>query len=223
MNIADEEVCALGDAPKGSFNPLALMLPGDGNMTQFLNDAEKAEDAEKAPTPEAKKEWKAAMGEYVEAQKQMQSAQGRLMKAMSAMLEVEAVDTPKLNALVEKKEKDLLVVFYAPWCPHCQSFVLHDGKGNPEEAPLEIFNRNVHASGANKTLSVLRFDVDANREGGMPAGFEAKYIPTIYLAAADGKKVQFKSNKVDSASLVDFIEKNSAKTKKIGKASQTIV
>merc|ERR1719379_2978873 len=117
---------------------------------------------------------------------------------MENMLEVPLVDKAALTAMVEKKDKDLFVVFYAPWCPHCQSFVLHDGKGNPEQVPLEIFNRNVHASGANKTLSVLRFDVDANRSGGMPAGFEAKYIPTIYLAAADGTKVQFKSNKVDS-------------------------
>merc|ERR1719321_1817227 len=101
---------------------------------------------------------------------------------MTAMLEVPVVDTKGLNAMVEKKEKDLLVVFYAPWCPHCQSFVLHDGKGSPEDAPLEVFNRDMKARGANATLEVLRFDTQADQN--VPEGFDVKYIPTIYLAAA---------------------------------------
>merc|ERR1719335_2124285 len=154
----------------------------------------------------------------MKAQTKMKKSQARVMGAMEAMLQVPSVDTAKLNGMVDSKKKDALVVFYAPWCPHCQTFVLHNGKGNPEEAPLEIFNGNVKASGADKTLDVVRFDVAANREAGlpMPEGFEVQHIPTIYMAAADGKKTQFKGNHVDSATLVDFIEKNSAKTKKIG-------
>merc|ERR1719399_1204159 len=143
------------------------------------------------------------------------------MDAMTAMLEVPMVNSTSLTSLVDQKEKDVLVVFYAPWCPHCQTFVLHDGKGSPENAPLEVFNRNVKASTANTTLSVVRFDVSADRN--LPAGFDVKHIPTIYMAAADGKKTPFNGNHVDSATLVAFIEANSAKTKKINGTITTVL
>merc|ERR1719161_341490 len=152
----------------------------------------------------------------MKAQTKMKQSQARLMDAMTAMLQVPAVTTANLNSMVEAKKKDVLVVFYAPWCPHCQTFVLHNGKGNPEEAPLEVFNKNIKAAGADKTLDIVRFDVAANREAGLPTGFQVQHIPTIYMASADGTKTMFKGAHVDSATLVDFIEKNSAKTKKIG-------
>merc|ERR1719428_2563684 len=121
------------------------------------------------------------MEEYVQAQQQMKASQERLMAAMSAMLQVPNVNGAALTSMVEKKEKDLLVVFYAPWCPHCQSYVLHDGKGSPEDAPLEVFNREMQASGANATLKILRYDTAADQN--LPNGFDVKYIPTIYVAA----------------------------------------
>jgi len=222
----DEQAgCALTDAPKGTFdNALALVLPDDKDAAKFLADAEKAEDASKNPTKEQKKEMKAAMEEYVKVQSKMKKSQEKLLSAMNNMLQVPAVDTAKLNSMVDAKKKDVLVVFYAPWCPHCQTFVLHNGKGNPEEAPLEVFYKGIKAAGADKTLDVVRFDVSADRKAGLPKGFEVQHIPTIYMAAADGKKTVFSGNQVDSQTLVDFIEKNSANTKKIGTiAPQTVV
>jgi thiol-disulfide isomerase/thioredoxin len=212
-----QEGCLITDAPKGTFdNALALVLPDEKDAAKFLADAEKVEDTSKSPTKEQKKEWKSAMEEYVKAQTVMQKAQKKLMTAMTAMLQVPAIDTAKLNSMVDAKKKDVLVVFYAPWCPHCQTFVLHNGKGNPEEAPLEVFNKNIKSAGADKTLDVVRFDVAENREAGLPKGFKVQHIPTIYMASADGKKTVFSGNQVDSATLVDFIEKSSANTKKIG-------
>merc|ERR1719379_832570 len=154
----------------------------------------------------------------------MKKSQEKLLSAMNNMLQVPAADTAKVNSMVDSKEKDMLVVFYAPWCPHCQTFVLHNGKGNPEEAPLEVFYKNIKGAKADKTLDVVRFDVSANREAGLPKGFQVQHIPTIYMASADGKKTPFAGAHVDSATLVDFIEKNSANTKKIGAiAPQTVV
>jgi len=221
----EQQGCSLTDAPKGTFDSaLALVLPDDKEVAKFLADAEKAEDASKNPTADEKKEWKSAMEEYVKTQTEMKKSQDRLMNAMSAMLQVPAVTTAKLNTMVDAKAKDTLVVFYAPWCPHCQTFVLHNGKGNPETAPLEVFNKNMKAAGADKTLDVVRFDTAANQEAGLPKGFEVQHIPTIYMAAADGTKTVFSGNQVDAQTLVDFIEKNSAKTKKIAAvAPQTVV
>ena len=38
-----------------------------------------------------------------------------------------------------------LAVYYSgsPRCGHCQSFVLHDGAGNPANAPLEKINKEL--------------------------------------------------------------------------------
>merc|ERR1740130_2586959 len=153
------------------------------------------------------------MEEYKSSQAEMQSASKRMMNAMEAMLEVPSVDKAALTEMIEKKDKDTFVVFYAPWCPHCQTFVLHDGKGNPEKAPLELFSQEMKSRGASKTLNVVRWNVDAHKD--VPSQFKVQYIPAMYLAAADGTVTPFKGNPAATAEIVKFIEDKSSKTKKI--------
>eukprot|EP00746_Dinoflagellata_sp_MGD_P008935 gnl/MRDRNA2_/MRDRNA2_117974_c0_seq1.p1 gnl/MRDRNA2_/MRDRNA2_117974_c0~~gnl/MRDRNA2_/MRDRNA2_117974_c0_seq1.p1 ORF type:complete len:256 (+),score=73.13 gnl/MRDRNA2_/MRDRNA2_117974_c0_seq1:103-870(+) len=209
------------DAAKNysSSDALYLATPSADSpfVTKFLMAAEKEEDAQKHASPDAKKEWKDALHAYSTARRgsvARKQAKQKLMHAASAMLEVPLVDGKSLQAEMAKKEKDLLIVFYAPWCPQSQTFVIHDGNGVPQQAPLEIFNRNIRDSGAGETLSVLRFDVSVVVD--IPSGFEVKTVPTIYMASADGRKVPYKDGQVSSASLVHFIEKNSLNTNEIG-------
>merc|ERR1719263_2168313 len=114
----------------------------------------------------------------------MMAAQDRLMKAMDAALETPVANGQDLATLAEKKEQDTLVVFYAPWCGHCQTFVLHDGKGDPTKAPLEKFRRDLAEDSATKDVVVQRFDVTRGRD--MPKAFEVKFIPTVYFVAQTG-------------------------------------
>merc|ERR1719162_1563338 len=88
----------------------------------------------------------ATLTRYVDAVKdankvkqELQEAQAELMKTMEGLLEVPAVDPLTLRKVANGAlGLDALIVFYAPWCPHCQKFVLHDKEGDPRNAPYEV-------------------------------------------------------------------------------------
>eukprot|EP00746_Dinoflagellata_sp_MGD_P161238 gnl/MRDRNA2_/MRDRNA2_88309_c0_seq1.p1 gnl/MRDRNA2_/MRDRNA2_88309_c0~~gnl/MRDRNA2_/MRDRNA2_88309_c0_seq1.p1 ORF type:complete len:244 (-),score=62.68 gnl/MRDRNA2_/MRDRNA2_88309_c0_seq1:116-847(-) len=169
------------------------------------------------PTEEERAEMEAAMEEYETAKTAMQQANERLMNAMEAMLEVPNVNKTQLTEMLAEGDKDTLIVFYAPWCPHCQRYVLHDGKGDPEKAPLEIFNKEMEARGAKATLNIVRWNIEKDRD--FPSPFEVQYIPTIYLSAADGTATKFEGDHSKSAEMVAFIEEHSTNTKEIAPLS----
>jgi len=111
--------------------------------------------------------------------------------------QVDAVTAASLSEIIEKKE-DALVVFYAPWCPHCKNFVMADQHGNAKNAPLELLNKDLVAS---KGPKVVKFDVSASQP---PNIFTVNYVPKIFMLKRSGELQAYKSDPHDLASLKAF-------------------
>merc|ERR1719321_1590165 len=130
------------------------------------------------------------------------------MTSMDALLEVPKANPTQLASIVSEKQKNTLVVFYAPWCGHCQQFVLHDGSGDPTKAPLEVFHRDLAKSDATKEVSVVRVDVQEHGES-IPAPFQVQFIPTVYFVNKKGEAKVYEGNPGDLAALKSFVTTNS--------------
>jgi thiol-disulfide isomerase/thioredoxin len=144
-----------------------------------------------------------AQGKLEAAAQAYKAAEAELQVALEDMLTTPLVNQQSLTEKVDKKEKDFLVVFYAPWCGHCQRFVLHDGTGDPSKAPLEKINKDL--SGDN--LQVVRFDITASEA---PVDMPVEYIPTVYLAMKDGSRHKFNGDPAAPGALEQFYTANKA-------------
>jgi thiol-disulfide isomerase/thioredoxin len=139
----------------------------------------------------------AAQGKLEEAATAYKAAEAEMMVAVEDMLETPSMNQQQLAEQMAKKDKDLLVVFYAPWCGHCQRFVLHDGSGNPSNAPLEKINKDLSGD----KLQVVRFDITASES---PPDMLVEFIPTVYLAKKDGSKHKFNGDLSAPGALENF-------------------
>eukprot|EP00929_Paragymnodinium_shiwhaense_P053930 TRINITY_DN27037_c0_g1_i2.p1 TRINITY_DN27037_c0_g1~~TRINITY_DN27037_c0_g1_i2.p1 ORF type:complete len:263 (-),score=96.34 TRINITY_DN27037_c0_g1_i2:109-897(-) len=101
-------------------------------------------------------------------------------KDASGLKSAEVMTTDSLTKLMRDGETSFLVTFYAPWCPHCQAFVLAD------DAPVDHLSEELKAAGGPK---VVVFDTTANA---LPADFgEVNAVPTIFLVQKDGTMQEF--------------------------------
>jgi thiol-disulfide isomerase/thioredoxin len=190
---AEQQVCAFPGALSFS-----LGLGDDAALT----NASASLDSEPS-TQEKKAALKEAIMTYKEQQAKFSTAEANLMSAMEALLEVPSVDPDHLSSLVSKKSGQELIVFYAAWCPHCQSFVLHDGKGDPTQAPFEVLRRELKADNATASVNLAR--VDVQKYGKMlQAPFIVEGIPTVYMVK-DGVATKFTGNPHELSGLKDFI------------------
>mmetsp|Transcript_24212 Transcript_24212/g.56221 ORF Transcript_24212/g.56221 Transcript_24212/m.56221 type:complete len:216 (+) Transcript_24212:69-716(+) len=87
----------------------------------------------------------------------------------SAQSNVTAVDSQALEALCSE-DKEFLVVFFDPHCPHCRQFVL---SGDPEP-PIEMLADFLKAE---EGPAVVKYDT---QQGMPPAEFVVQYVPTIF-------------------------------------------
>jgi len=109
--------------------------------------------------------------------------------------QVQAVDAASLGAVLSESTSNVLIVFYAPWCGHCQTFVMHDRHGNPENAPIEALNHQLLQA---KGPKVVKFDIDSSA---IPSEFDVQYIPTVYLATRSGAKLKYQQGADDITAL----------------------
>jgi len=158
--------------------------------------------------PKNQKKYKDALVNFRQAKDKHIKAMAGVATSLDRLLDVPAADAKSLAALAKGNGKDTLVVFYAPWCPHCQTFVMHDNKGNPLGAPLESFRRDLKANKTTKDVEVTRADV--TKVGKLPVEFAVKGIPTVYFASKKGKATVYAGNPHDTLALTSFVEKQVA-------------
>eukprot|EP00451_Oxyrrhis_marina_P004921 CAMPEP_0204303752 /NCGR_PEP_ID=MMETSP0468-20130131/84064_1 /ASSEMBLY_ACC=CAM_ASM_000383 /TAXON_ID=2969 /ORGANISM="Oxyrrhis marina" /LENGTH=243 /DNA_ID=CAMNT_0051283071 /DNA_START=75 /DNA_END=807 /DNA_ORIENTATION=+ len=189
------------------------------------------------PASENEKIYWEARKELVDLKTQMQKVSAKAYKANLALLTTPQINGTQLSEMTTKAEKDTLVVFFAPWCPHCQQYVLHDKNGDPTKAPLDVFRGELEADGSLKHLDVVSYDTAAmvakapldvfrgelEADGSLkhldvvsydtaahgreiPSGFNVQYIPTVYMAAKDGRKTPYQGNPGDKDKMRAFIK-----------------
>jgi len=184
--------------------PVAFAL-SDDDVIERTNNTKQASNAG-VPDEKAKREaLQEAIVDYKQKKQQYQLATVKLMSAMEALLQVPSADNAALEKVAQAKAgKDTLVVFYAPWCPHCQSFVLHDKNGDPTNAPLEVFRRDLQADASTKNVEVVRADV-TKLGNDIPAPFDVQAIPTVYFVNREGEESKFDGNPQNLADLKGFV------------------
>jgi len=147
-----------------------------------------------------------ALADYKVKKQQFQLSTAKLMAAMETLLEVPSADAAALEKVASGKSgKDTLIVFYAPWCPHCQTFVLRDKQGNPTNAPLEVLRREFAAGKETKDVDVMRADVTKLGQGGLPKSFVVQGIPTVYFVNKNGEESKFDGNPHSGPGLKAFV------------------
>jgi thiol-disulfide isomerase/thioredoxin len=198
---------ALNIRTESPFDVKAVTCAVDMSVSLVLADDEVLDQkSDEAPTAAEKATYNKALQDYKVKKQAMQVSTGKLMAAMEDLLEVPPADAAFLtSAATGKMGKDALVVFYAPWCPHCQTFVLHDAKGNPTNAPLEVLRRDL--ANTEKNVVVARADVTKLRAAGKPVPpvYKVQGIPTVYFVNEKGAATQFAGNPHNIAALKNFI------------------
>jgi len=142
-----------------------------------------------------------ALATYKDEKRHFEQAEAALMRAMTALLKVPEMDPEGLQKLQEGGEPTL-VVFYAPWCPHCQNFVLHDEDGDPTRAPLELLREELVAS----NVSVAR--VDTSKHQDLPSAFVVMSIPAVYFVNSVGTVVEYQQDPSNFDLVKQFVGQN---------------
>lgn len=105
---------------------------------------------------------------------------------------IEALNRTTYSQIRNENKYDLLVTFYAPWCPHCKAFV------TDENAPIKALAASLEKA---KGPKVVTFDITASDP---PEALGLTAVPTIFLIKTTGEAILFKQNPGDIKLLMAF-------------------
>lgn len=117
---------------------------------------------------------------------------------------VQPKDTMDMNvsqdSVVQVSKKNMkLVLFYAPWCGHSKN-MLED-----YDAVIQKYD-NKEMNGV--TLSIIKIDMDANKEGAKPYNVDIRGFPTLYtFVEENGKLVSQPFSPRDESGIVAELQK----------------
>lgn len=103
---------------------------------------------------------------------------------------VHAVNSSTWAELRQANKHELLITFYAPWCPFCKAFVV------AKNAPINALSAALEKVNGPK---VVKFDVEADTA---PLVIEA--IPTVFLFKTNGEAIEFEGDTHDTKALMAF-------------------
>jgi len=134
-------------------------------------------------------------------------ANAKLQESIEKLLETPNADAAELARAAEGRlGTDTLIVFYAPWCPHCQTFVLHDSKGNPLKAPLEVMRKDWATHEKLRHVNVYRSDVTKLGKGDLPEKMPVQGIPTMYFVSVRGDATRYPSDPHDNIAVAAWAQ-----------------
>lgn len=184
--------------------PTVYSLAGLGDDATLDKNSSAVQVKDDPPsTHEKREELKDAIEHYKLQKMQYKLAEARLMRAFDSLLEVPETNPEDLTHLVEHGGRATLVVFYAAWCPHCQTFVLHDGTGDPTKAPLEQFRRDLRSNPEMAEVNVLRCDVAKHQD--LPSAFKVTGIPSVFFVDKHGHPEKYGDDPHNFDSLKAFM------------------
>mmetsp|Transcript_3782 Transcript_3782/g.5164 ORF Transcript_3782/g.5164 Transcript_3782/m.5164 type:complete len:174 (+) Transcript_3782:2-523(+) len=91
---------------------------------------------------------------------------------------VKVVVAKTFDKLVTKSNADVLIEFYAPWCPHCKRFA-----SKYRQLAKKLRNER-KSKKTQRKLVLAKMDVDANHISPI---FNVERIPSIYLSRASDR------------------------------------
>jgi len=106
---------------------------------------------------------------------------------------VEAVNEKQWRELRHANKFDLLVTFYAPWCPHCKGFI---NKKDGKQSPIDTLNEGLEKVSGPK---VVQFDMT---DSSPPVTLDS--VPTIMLFKTNGQAIHFQGDPFDLPALTAF-------------------
>jgi thiol-disulfide isomerase/thioredoxin len=154
-----QEQCPFGgdDGPQASkeeYNKYMKELHDIGSMSSTERAAWAAKTAAKAKQKSNDDIVAAELRAQEAARREREMMEAKKRQQTSIHPGIEAVDDAALSRLRNMREYDLLVTFYAPWCPHCKAFV------TDANAPIAALSESLKAKGGPK---VVTFDVTASQ------------------------------------------------------------